>query len=99
MQEICFARERSIVPYGEYTIPWRELEGILERLRTTAWSTMSGILYPEGRLIRRLIRSMAALHESYQEARHGPAAFDFRSSWQDLRFGEILVNYSHQSTA
>ena len=62
MQETCFARE-IIAQYGKHSIPWPQLEDMVKRLTTIAGSCMSGILYPEGRLILRLIWFTSALRD------------------------------------
>lgn len=76
VQEVCFARELT-AQYGKYTIPWRQLEHMVERLPTTASSTLSGWLYPEGRLLLRLMRFMSTLRDLRNQ--HGKRSMDLGS--------------------
>lgn len=70
VQETCFARE-LVGQYGQHAIPWTQIEGMVQRLRITAESSMSGFLRPEGRLVLKLMRvvtTLRALREQHHRA-------------------------------
>jgi Heterokaryon incompatibility protein (HET) len=62
VQETCYAKEIQ-TQYGKHTIPWHQLEEMVEHLQLTGRETMSGRMRPEGRLLLNLMRIMSSLHD------------------------------------